>query len=64
LDFRVREHWVNRSVLAPASGFYANASVGKTQVRMAYVLKEEDLKTAVMLLEKALEVYGHRPKAL
>lgn len=45
-------------MLAPASGFYANASVGKTQVRMAYVLKEEDLKTAVMLLEKALQAYG------
>ncbi len=44
-------------MLAPASGFYANAKLGKKQVRIAYVLKIPDLKRAVKCLEEALKVY-------
>ncbi len=44
-------------MMAPASGFYATPGLGKDQVRMAYVLKIEDLKRALVILEKALEAY-------
>lgn len=43
-------------MMAPASGFYANSKV-KNQVRIAYVLKKEDLEKAVLCIEKALEEY-------
>ena len=43
-------------MMAPASGFYANSKV-KNQVRIAYVLERENLKKAVICIEKALELY-------
>jgi aspartate aminotransferase len=46
-------------MLAPASGFYSSNSV-KNQVRIAYVLKKEDLINAVSCIEKALEEYPGR----
>ena len=47
-------------MVAPASGFYATPGLGKDEVRMAYVLKIEDLKRALVVLEKALEAYNAR----
>ena len=47
-------------MVAPASGFYATPGLGKDEVRMAYVLKIEDLKRALVILEKALEAYNAR----
>lgn len=44
-------------MMAPATGFYSNPESGKQQVRIAYVLKIEDLKNAVLCLEKGLEKY-------
>ncbi len=44
-------------MLAPATGFYSTPGYGKNQVRIAYVLKVEDLKSAVECLEKALKIY-------
>ncbi len=44
-------------MLAPASGFYSTRGLGRSEVRIAYVLKSEDLKKALICLEKALEVY-------
>ncbi len=44
-------------MLAPATGFYATPGLGKNEVRIAYVLKIDDLKKAVMVLEKALKEY-------
>ena len=46
----------NTVMMAPASGFYANSKV-KNQVRIAYVLKKDDLENAVLCIEKALEEY-------
>lgn len=43
--------------LAPASGFYITPGMGKNEVRLAYVLKKEDLDKALVVLEKALEAY-------
>jgi aspartate aminotransferase len=47
-------------MLAPATGFYGTAGLGKQEVRLAYVLKVEDLGAAMDCLEQALEVYPGR----
>jgi aspartate aminotransferase len=44
--------------MAPASGFYTTPGLGKNEVRIAYVLKKEDLQKAMVVLEKALEAYN------
>lgn len=44
-------------MLAPMGGFYSDPELGKKQVRVAYVLKEEDLKRSVELLNDALQKY-------
>ncbi|HOW32505.1 MAG TPA: pyridoxal phosphate-dependent aminotransferase, partial [Bacteroidales bacterium] len=49
-------------MLAPASGFYATPGLGRSEARIAYVLKLEDLKGAVKCLEEALKVYPGRTK--
>ena len=46
--------------MAPASGFYTTPGMGRDQVRMAYVLKKEDLARAMVVLRKALEAYPGR----
>lgn len=53
------EHDGATVMLAPASGFYASP-LGKSEVRIAYVLKEDDLRHAVELLRVALERYNLR----
>ena len=45
-------------MMAPAAGFYTTPDLGKDQVRLAYVLKKEDLQRALFVLEKALEAYN------
>ncbi|NPA44183.1 MAG: pyridoxal phosphate-dependent aminotransferase [Chlorobi bacterium] len=47
-------------MLAPAQGFYATPGAGKNQARLAYVLKIEDLKRSVKILEEALKVYKNK----
>ena len=47
-------------MMAPASGFYTTVGSGRNQVRIAYVLKCEDLKKALIVLQKALEAYPGR----
>ena len=44
-------------MLAPAAGFYSTSGVGLNQVRIAYVLKKEDLVRSVAILKEALKVY-------
>lgn len=43
--------------MAPASGFYTLPDNYRNQVRIAYVLKKEELQKAMLVLEKALETY-------
>ena len=43
--------------MAPASGFYTTPGYGKDEVRIAYVLKKEDLAISLKILEEALKVY-------
>ena len=48
----------NQTVMvAPASGFYSTPGLGKNEVRIAYVLKIEDLRNAIEVLTEALKVY-------
>ena len=44
-------------MMAPAAGFYTTPGAGRDQVRLAYVLKKEDLTRALFVLKKALEAY-------
>lgn len=46
--------------MAPASGFYTTPGLGKNEVRIAYVLKKEDLAKSLIVLTKALEAYPGR----
>lgn len=53
-DFQYEESTV---MLAPANGFYSSLNKGRNEVRIAYVLKEDDLKKAIKCLEYGLERY-------
>jgi aspartate aminotransferase len=44
-------------MVAPAPGFYATPGLGNDEVRIAYVLKEEDLRAAIRLLGVAIPAY-------
>lgn len=51
----------NQTVMvAPASGFYSTPGLGKNEVRIAYVLKIDDLRKAMETLAEALKVYPGR----
>ncbi len=45
-------------MVAPAAGFYSTPGVGLDEVRIAYVLKKEDLIKSVEILGEALKVYN------
>ena len=45
-------------MVAPAAGFYSSPGLGKNQVRIAYVLKEDNLKSAINILKEALKEYN------
>ncbi|MDF1575130.1 MAG: pyridoxal phosphate-dependent aminotransferase [Bacteroidales bacterium] len=47
-------------MMAPASGFYSTPGLGKQEVRIAYVLKKEDLAKAMDTLAGALKAYPGR----
>jgi len=49
-------------MLAPATGFYGSAGLGKNEVRLAYVLNLDALNKAMDCLEEALKVYPGRTK--
>jgi len=61
-------HWIlsdfefkNQTVMmAPATGFYSTPGLGKKEVRIAYVLKREDLALAMETLAEALKAYPGR----
>jgi len=56
-EFNYRNQTV---MLAPASGFYSTTGLGKNEVRIAYVLKIDDLKNAMETLAEALKIYPGR----
>ena len=46
-------------MVAPAAGFYSTPNVGLNEVRIAYVLKKDDLIRSVAILKDALNVYNN-----
>jgi aspartate aminotransferase len=44
-------------MVAPAAGFYATPGLGRDEVRIAYVLKKEDLEASVRILGHAIPAY-------
>lgn len=47
-------------MVAPATGFYATPGLGKNEVRLAYVLKIDDLREALFILKEGLAIYPGR----
>ena len=56
-EFRHKKQTV---MLAPATGFYGTAGLGKKEVRLAYVLNLTDLSAAMDCLEEAIKQYPGR----
>ena len=51
----------NETVMfAPAEGFYATPGLGKNEIRIAYILNENDLKKAMRIFRKGLKEYKNR----
>jgi aspartate aminotransferase len=53
-DFNFEKETV---MVAPAQGFYCTPGKGKDEVRIAYVLKEQDLKRAIVVFKEGLNKY-------
>lgn len=47
-------------MLAPATGFYGTAGLGKQEVRLAYVLNVDEINAAMDCLQAALEKYPNK----
>lgn len=54
-DFRLDNE---TSMVAPAQGFYSSSGKGTNEVRIAYVLKEEDLIRAITVLKAGIKKYN------
>lgn len=48
------------AMFAPAEGFYATPGLGKDEMRIAYVLKPEDMRRAVELIRLGIEAYNKK----
>ena len=62
LLFMLKEFEVDgeTAMFTPAEGFYATPGLGKKEMRIAYVLKEEDMKKAVQLIRLGIEAYNNK----
>ncbi|HPR17309.1 MAG TPA: pyridoxal phosphate-dependent aminotransferase [Candidatus Cloacimonadota bacterium] len=58
-EWMLKEYSVNNETVmfAPAEGFYATPGLGKNEIRIAYILNENDLKKAMKLFRSGLEKY-------
>jgi aspartate aminotransferase len=48
------------TMVAPGDGFYADPAKGRQEIRIAYVLKESDLRKAMQILARGVEAYNGR----
>ena len=53
-EFRLDNETV---IVAPESGLYSTPGKGQDEIRMAYVLKEEDIRRGLVILKAGLEKY-------
>ena len=58
------EHEGHTVMMAPATGFYADPATGRKQVRLAYVLEQDQLKLAIACLRAALATYPGTTEAV
>ncbi|OYD16291.1 aspartate aminotransferase [candidate division WOR-3 bacterium JGI_Cruoil_03_44_89] len=54
-DFNVDKKTI---MLAPGAGFYATEGLGRNEARIAFVLKEEDIKDAIYILGRGIKAYN------
>lgn len=47
-------------MFTPAAGFYGTPGLGKDEIRIAYVLKKEDLRRGVELIRLGMEAYNNK----
>ncbi|AXG74917.1 pyridoxal phosphate-dependent aminotransferase [Flavobacterium arcticum] len=47
-------------MVAPAAGFYSSPNVGTTEIRIAYVLKKEDLIQSITILKEGIKQYNNK----
>lgn len=47
-------------MVAPAAGFYSSLNVGTTEIRIAYVLKKEDLIQSIAILKEGIKQYNSK----
>lgn len=47
------------TIVSPLSGFYVTSSLGKNEIRIAYVLKEEELRNAYRILKEGIRAYNN-----
>lgn len=47
-------------MLAPAAGFYSTPGVGLQEVRIAYVLNQDDIKRSVAIIKAGIQAYNQR----
>lgn len=52
------------TMAAPGNGFYSDPNKGLDEMRIAYVLKKEDLEKALHILKNAVEAYPGRLEAI
>lgn len=59
LQYMLEEFNVDKKtvMLAPGAGFYVTEGLGLQEARIAFVLKEEDLRDAIHILGKGIEEY-------
>ncbi len=48
------------TMVAPGPGFYATKGKGANEARLAYVLREKDLRRAIQILGEGVKAYNHR----
>ncbi len=56
-NFQVENETV---MMAPAEGFYATPGLGRDEVRIAYILNEDDLKKAMNIIDQGLKSFPGR----
>lgn len=47
-------------MFAPAEGFYATPGLGKDEIRIAYVLNQQDMKRGAELIRLGIEAYNKK----
>jgi len=60
LMFLLQEFDVNGEtcMFAPAGGFYGTKGVGQSDIRIAYVLKAEDMKAGINIIKEGIKAYN------